>query len=168
MTQHHRQQNTLVPWRFRVNRSPKPGDRRAGATAESPSCGANAHRVDRQRRNDDGHEPDYRFTLANERTFLAWLRTALALVAGGVAIGQLLPPLVVSSVSHGLATLVIAAGAALAAASVRRWRTVQQAMRHDEDIPHTRLPVVLTTFLLAVCCAMVLLMVGAGWSRGPS
>ena len=29
--------------------------------------------------------PDYRFSLANERTLLAWLRTALALIAGGVA-----------------------------------------------------------------------------------
>jgi putative membrane protein len=34
-------------------------------------------------------EPDYRFTLANERTFLAWIRTALGLVAGGIAVGQL-------------------------------------------------------------------------------
>lgn len=38
-----------------------------------------------------GTEPDYRFTLANERTFLAWIRTALALIAGGVAVAQLLP-----------------------------------------------------------------------------
>jgi hypothetical protein len=29
----------------------------------------------------DGAEPDPRFTLANERTFLAWIRTALALIA---------------------------------------------------------------------------------------
>jgi hypothetical protein len=38
---------------------------------------------------DDEQEPDYRFTLANERTFLAWIRTALALIAGGVAVAQL-------------------------------------------------------------------------------
>ena len=31
---------------------------------------------------------DYRFILANERTFLAWMRTALGLVAGGVALDQ--------------------------------------------------------------------------------
>src|SRR5690606_969632 len=37
-------------------------------------------------------EPDARFTFANERTFLAWNRTALAMVIGGVAIVQLLPP----------------------------------------------------------------------------
>ena len=41
---------------------------------------------------DDGDEPDYRFTLANERTFLAWVRTALGLLAGGVAVRQLVDP----------------------------------------------------------------------------
>jgi putative membrane protein len=40
----------------------------------------------------DGSEPDARFTFANERTFLAWNRTALALVVAGLAIAQLLPP----------------------------------------------------------------------------
>jgi len=39
-----------------------------------------------------GTEPDARFTFANERTFLAWNRTALALIAAGLAIVQLLPP----------------------------------------------------------------------------
>lgn len=34
-------------------------------------------------------EPDYRFTLANERTFLAWQRTALGLLAAAVALVQL-------------------------------------------------------------------------------
>ena len=35
-----------------------------------------------------GEEPDYRFSLANERTFLAWIRTALAVLAGGVILDQ--------------------------------------------------------------------------------
>ena len=37
-----------------------------------------------------GRDPDPRFTLANERTYLAWNRTALALIGGGLAAGQLL------------------------------------------------------------------------------
>ncbi len=41
----------------------------------------------------DGETPDYRFSLANERTFLAWLRTALALIGGGFAVDQFLPDL---------------------------------------------------------------------------
>ena len=39
---------------------------------------------------DVGEDPDPRFTLANERTFLAWIRTAMALIGGGLAAGQLL------------------------------------------------------------------------------
>ncbi|WP_143342795.1 YidH family protein, partial [Crossiella equi] len=36
-----------------------------------------------------GEEPDPRFTLANERTFLAWIRTSLGLMAAGVAVEAL-------------------------------------------------------------------------------
>ena len=42
-------------------------------------------------RTDDGHEPDVQLSLANERTFLAWERTALGLITAGLAITQLLP-----------------------------------------------------------------------------
>jgi len=40
-------------------------------------------------------EPDYRFTLANERTFLAWQRTALGLLAAAVAVVHLVPDLTI-------------------------------------------------------------------------
>src|SRR6476661_4070594 len=52
-----------------------------------PACGPEGICMD----DDGGHDPDYRFTLANERTFLSWIRTALALIAGGVAVVQLVP-----------------------------------------------------------------------------
>lgn len=105
--------------------------------------------------NDD--EPDYRFTLANERTFLAWIRTALALIAGGVAVAQLLPPFPVPWGRHGLATLLVAAGAVLAAASVRRWQQVQRAMRGGDVLPPTRLPAALTAFLLVACVGVLVM-----------
>ena len=35
-----------------------------------------------------GEAPDYRFSLANERTFLAWIRTALGFLAAGVGLDQ--------------------------------------------------------------------------------
>ena len=48
----------------------------------------------------EGTEPDYRFTLANERTFLAWIRTALGLLAGGVAVRQLVEPFEITGAPH--------------------------------------------------------------------
>ena len=65
-----------------------------------------------------GEEPDYRFTLANERTFLAWIRTALALAAGGLAVISLLPDLTGSEV---LGVLLLALSFATAATAYRRW-----------------------------------------------
>lgn len=41
---------------------------------------------------DVGDEPDPRFSLANERTFLAWTRTSLAMLAGSVALHSLQVP----------------------------------------------------------------------------
>ena len=72
-------------------------------------------------------EPDYRFTLANERTFLAWIRTSLALIAGGVALVQLVPSFGIPGMRHGLSAFLVAGGGALAVLSVRRWNRVQDA-----------------------------------------
>ncbi|WP_263995754.1 YidH family protein [Mycobacterium yunnanensis] len=110
----------------------------------------------------DSGEPDYRFTLANERTFLAWIRTALALIAGGVAVAQLLPPFPVAWGRHALATLLVAAGAVLAVASVRRWQLVQRAMHDDDVMPPTRLPAALTAFLLVACVGVLVMILLAG------
>lgn len=91
---------------------------------------------------EEGEEPDYRFTLANERTFLAWLRTALALVAGAVALTQLVPSFAVPYLRTALAVLLAVAGTVLAALSYRRWARVQQAMRQGRPLPMDRLPAI--------------------------
>ncbi|GLY71584.1 YidH family protein [Amycolatopsis taiwanensis] len=88
----------------------------------------------------EGQEPDYRFTLANERTFLAWLRTALALIAGAVALAQLVPSFSVGGLRTGLAVLLAVTGTVLAAFSYRRWAQVQRAMRHQRPLPMDWLP----------------------------
>jgi inner membrane protein YidH len=83
---------------------------------------------------DVGEEPDERFTLANERTYLAWIRTSLALIGGGLAAGQLLE---FHSDAARLAVALppIALGAALALTSYRRWEANQRALRLGEPLP---------------------------------
>lgn len=111
-----------------------------------------------------GSDPDYRFTLANERTFLAWVRTALALVASGVAVVQLLPEFAFPGARHALGAALASAGGALAVLSARRWARVQRAMRNDEDLPPTRLPVLLA-WALVVVTAVVMALIAAGAVR---
>lgn len=89
---------------------------------------------------EEGEEPDYRFTLANERTFLAWLRTALALIAGAVALTQFVPSFAIAGLRTGLAVLLAVTGTLLAAFAYRRWAQVQKAMRHGRRLPMDWLP----------------------------
>lgn len=89
---------------------------------------------------DEGEEPDYRFTLANERTFLAWLRTALALTAGAVGLTQLVPAFPSAGLRTGLAALLAATGTLLATFAYRRWSRVQRAMRNGRPLPADLLP----------------------------
>jgi putative membrane protein len=112
---------------------------------------------------EDGPDPDYRFTLANERTFLAWIRTALALVAGGVAVVQLIPEFAFPGARHVIGILLVSTGGVLAVSSVRRWRQVQDAMRRDADLPPTRIPLLLGTGLAGLTVfVLALLVVTAG------
>ena len=106
----------------------------------------------------DEQEPDYRFTLANERTFLAWIRTALALIAGGIAVVQLVPAFGVPQARHALGVVLTAGGGVLAGLAVRRWQRVQVAMRRGADLPPTRLPVWLGLGLLAVTILVLALL----------
>jgi len=105
------------------------------------------------------NEPDYRFTLANERTFLAWARTALALLAGGVAVGQLFATGMdeVGRRVLGIACVVLATTVAIGAFT--RWRQVQVAMRRNDPLPGS-LMVRLTVIgicVSAVICAVLIL-----------
>ena len=104
---------------------------------------------------DQGHEPDPRFTFANERTFLAWNRTALALIGGGLAAAQLLH-FDVEVLRLLVALPPVLAGAALGLASYRRWTANERAMRLGEPLPGSRLPGLLAigVGVTAVICAV--------------
>ncbi len=105
-----------------------------------------------------GEPPDYRFTLANERTFLAWIRTALALMAAGVAVIQLVSGLTV--IRHVLGILLITLGGLLSAVSYGHWERNERAMRLGEQLPHSTVPRLVTTVLsLAAVIALVLIVV---------
>ncbi|WP_026421387.1 YidH family protein [Actinokineospora inagensis] len=106
-----------------------------------------------------GREPDYRFTLANERTFLAWVRTALALVAGGVAVWQYLPDLGVPALRYGISVGLVVLGTALAGSSHHRWRAVQRAIRRDQPLPDGRQVPLLAGGVTVIALAVLVLVV---------
>lgn len=103
-------------------------------------------------------EPDYRFTLANERTFLAWIRTALALIAGGVAVVQFVPQFGVAGVRHALSVVLTAGGGLMAVLAVRRWQRVQTAMRRNTDLPPTHVPAILAATIFAVTVGVLIVL----------
>ncbi|KOY58436.1 MULTISPECIES: YidH family protein [Streptomyces] len=117
-----------------------------------------------QRVRDEGETPDYRFSLANERTFLAWIRTALALVGGGFAVDQFLPDLR-WGVRVGMSLALLVVGAACALRAVNHWVKCERAMRRGEDLPLSRFPVVLSLGVGLVAVSMVLVVL-LGWTSG--
>ncbi|HEY3882205.1 MAG TPA: DUF202 domain-containing protein [Trebonia sp.] len=114
-------------------------------------------------RDTGGTEPDPRFTFANERTFLAWSRTALALVVAGLGIVQLLPPFPrVPAGRHLLGIPLIVLGAVLAVAAYAEWVRSQHAMRRGDPLPTSVLPWILAATITAVAIiAAVVLLISA-------
>jgi len=95
-------------------------------------------------------EPDYRYSLANERTYLAWVRTSLALIAGGIAIRIFLSDVGGSDLLVVAAIGFTALGGVLAVTSFRHWRQVQQAMSERVDLPTQRGPLILTVGMVVL------------------
>ena len=111
-------------------------------------------------RDTGGTEPDPRFTFANERTFLAWSRTALALVVAGLGIVQLLPPFPgVPAGRHLLGVPLIALGAVLAVVAYAEWVRNQHALRRGEPMPKSNMPWILAATItgMAIISGVVLL-----------
>ena len=105
--------------------------------------------MDRMGVYDVGHEPDPRYTLANERTFLAWVRTTLAMLAGAVALHSLGIPdsdWLRNALVVGLALF----GGLMTALAFRRWSRIERAMRTREPLPRFGLGLGMTIVLVVV------------------
>lgn len=102
-----------------------------------------------------GKDPDYRFSLANERTFLAWIRTALALSAGGLAAVTILDDF---PGEQYLGVGLLALSFLTAATSYRRWALNERAMRLDRPLPPSRLPMIMAVAVAAVAVIAALLL----------
>jgi putative membrane protein len=104
-----------------------------------------------------GDEPDARFSLANERTMLAWIRTALGLVAAGVVADAVQLPLP-GPLRRVLAGLLVTLGAVAAVGGWLRWARVERALRMRLPLPAPSLAAVIVGGL-AVVTVMTLLVI---------
>lgn len=105
-----------------------------------------------------GEEPDPRFTLANERTFLAWIRTSLAFLAGGIALEAIGNGVFPEPVHRGLAILVIAMAFLLSLGAAVRWWRTEHRLRHGRPLS---LPLIVPVLSLgaAVAAGLILAMI---------
>lgn len=106
-----------------------------------------------------GQEPDYRFSLANERTFLAWIRTALAVLAGGILLHEFAPQLQPRWMLLALSTALAVVAAIVGSGAYIRWRANEIAMRHARPLPSSSLVVFLSGVVLALAAAIAVLLV---------
>jgi putative membrane protein len=106
---------------------------------------------------ESGHPIDVRFSYANERTFLAWNRTALALIATGVAATQLLPKFDVTFGRRLLGLPLIALGALIALTSYAHWQANERAMRAGRPLVRSPIPLMLSIGIGVVAVIAVIL-----------
>ena len=109
-----------------------------------------------------GEAPDYRFSLANERTFLAWIRTALGFLAAGVGLDQLAPDLATPLVREIVALLLCLFAGMLAIYGYLRWMRNEKAMRLKKDLPYTRSLKVISLVMVIVSATVMVMVVYAG------
>ncbi|MGY1839431.1 MULTISPECIES: YidH family protein [unclassified Modestobacter] len=120
---------------------------------------ADGKRVDRRfprRVYGAGDEPDPRFSLANERTFLAWIRTSLALLAAGVALEALDLP-IAEDIRLASALVFIVLGLLAPVQAWFGWMATERAMRQSRPLPSPRLGLLTA---LGVTVAGLLVLIG--------
>jgi putative membrane protein len=112
-----------------------------------------------------GTDPDYRFTLANERTFLAWLRTGLALLAGAVALASLVPDFGPRSLRIAITVFALVLSLIVTIGAYVRWDRAERALRENRSLPTDPLPrlmVASVTIIIAAAAILIFLAEGGG------
>jgi putative membrane protein len=107
---------------------------------------------------DRDDEPDPRFLLANERTFLAWIRTSLALIAAGAGTLTFLDDIGSDAARRALGIMLLGTGAVVALFSPRRWASTNRALRSGDRLPDALL---LPVVAIVVGISAIVLLVGA-------
>jgi putative membrane protein len=79
--------------------------------------------------------PDYQLSLSAERTYLAYIRTSLALLAGGVAAVGVLPDAGQLRLRRAIGVVLVLGGLYLAVAARGRWRALDDAMTQRLPLP---------------------------------
>ena len=108
-----------------------------------------------------GSTPDYRFSLANETTFLAWIRTSLALIVGALGIDQLFPDIAPAPLRISMCVALAVIGAALAVLAYRRWGHMEEAMRNNRELPYSGVMLVMTIGVSAAAFILAVLLLAA-------
>ncbi len=105
-----------------------------------------------------GTDPDYRFTLANERTFLAWLRTGLALLAGAIALASLVHNFGPRSVRIAITVFLLILSVTVVVGAYVRWDRTERALRENRSLPTDPMPrVIVAGVAIVVAAAAVLI-----------
>ena len=105
-----------------------------------------------------GTDPDYRFTLANERTFLAWLRTGLALLAGAIALASLVHDFGPRSVRIAITVFLLLLSVTIVLGAYVRWDRAERALRENRSLPDDPLPrIIVAGVTIVVAAAAVLI-----------
>jgi putative membrane protein len=112
-----------------------------------------------------GTDPDYRFTLANERTFLAWLRTGLALLAGAVALASLVHDFGPRPFRIAITVLLLALALAVTIGAYVRWDRTERALREKRPLPNDPLPRIVVSGVGIVVVAAAVLVFLAEFNR---
>ncbi len=104
-----------------------------------------------------GTDPDYRFTLANERTFLAWLRTGLALLAGAIALASLVHDFGPRSLRIAITVFLLILSLTIILGAYTRWDRTERALRESRSLPTDPLPRIIVAGVAVVVAAAAVL-----------